>query len=204
MLFHYGCLVLLLRFEFYPWPDTTTRTENVLYTGIMANRKIYPTEVAAQYLALLGVNFDDVYNEKGGRTQTQLSILLGAPFMGKELAANSYKTIKTFNDSTFAKAEENTQSDVNEHYDFAANIENTLTGTISTALMADMVEQNPDQLIKWLPSSADEQDVKHATYYGKTMTIKVAEDRGLATRYGCQCGMELINDDESITVPTEA
>ncbi len=111
----------------------------------MANRKIYPHEIAGAYLAALNVDFDQVYNEKGGRTQTQLSILLAAPFLSKELAANAYKTIKRFNDSTFAKAEENTQSDVNEHYDFAGNIEQTLTGTVSTALVDNLADADPNK-----------------------------------------------------------
>ena len=169
----------------------------------MANRKIYPHELAAAFLVAEGVKFDDVYNNAGGRTSKQLSVLLSIPYIGKDLAANAYKTIKRFTDSTFSKEKENTQKDINQHYDFTANIESTLVGTTSTAIMEGAAKEDPGQLIKWLPSSADEQDIKHALEYGRTMTMETALKKGLGTRYGCQCGFEILNDNDQLTIPLE-
>ena len=166
----------------------------------MANRIISPYEQSKEFLESVGVDFDKVYNDSGGRNQAQLSILLKIPNLGKELAANAYKTIKRFNDSNFANAEGTTQKEVNAHYNWEANIEQTLVGTTSTALMDAAVETSPNQLIKWLPSTAKEENVEHALQYGRTMQLKKARDLGLGVRYICQCSFEVVNEEEQLNL----
>lgn len=49
---------------------------------------------------------------------------------------------------------------------------------------------------RWLPSSAAEPDPEHQAKYGEIFTIGV--DEMPQDRYGCQCGMEILTDDESL------
>jgi hypothetical protein len=48
----------------------------------------------------------------------------------------------------------------------------------------------------WLPSNADEPDPEHQLNYGKRFQVGVGEMPG--DRYGCQCGMEIIVDDDKL------
>lgn len=48
----------------------------------------------------------------------------------------------------------------------------------------------------WLPSSADEPDPEHQLNYGEKFQLGVGEMPG--DRYGCQCGMEILTEDDSL------
>lgn len=146
--------------------------------------KIYPHELAAQYLAAIGVSYDAIYNDDDGIKRAQLNILSGA-FFYRELKKNAYKTIHRLHASANRK-----------NLDFAANLKNTLEGTVSAGLMETLdssipVAEQKKIMGTWLPSSADEQDPFHALNYGKTMSLYEARKRGLGTRWGCQCGFEV-------------
>ena len=77
------------------------------------------------------------------------------------------------------------------------NIKNTLVGTLSSALMEQFKTLPPADRkkikIKWLPSTAREEDAVHALYYGKTMSLEKAIKLGLGTRYGCQCRYQVVS-----------
>lgn len=148
--------------------------------------KFYPAELASRYLALIGVNYESIYNDDNGMTRAQLSILSGARFF-KDIKGNAYKTIHRLHASANRK-----------NIDFGANLKNTLEGTVSAGIMEKLDDtltaaEQKKIIIKWLPSSADEQDPFHALNYGKTMTLYDARKKGLGTRYGCQCGFEVVS-----------
>jgi len=149
----------------------------------------YPNEVALEYLAVMGIDFEAIYNGQDGMQRAQLTALSALPFFKKDVKKNAYKTIHRLDASANKKS-----------IDFAKNLQNTLSGTISTELMQSIeTETTPkkrkDTMIVWLPSSADEQDPFHALNYGKTMTLQAALDKGLGTRYGCKCGMRISEKD---------
>lgn len=146
--------------------------------------KIFPHELAAQYLAFIGVNYAKIYNDENGMTRAQLNILSGAKFF-KDIKGNAYKTIHRLHASANRK-----------NIDFGANLKNTLEGTVSAGIMEAIDNNIPESEQKkiigtWLPSSADEQDPFHALNYGKTMSLYDARKKGLGTRWGCQCGFEV-------------
>lgn len=54
----------------------------------------------------------------------------------------------------------------------------------------------------WLPSSAEEPDPLHQLNYGKTFVLGEGDDNGEdpGQRYGCQCGMRILTDDEELNL----
>lgn len=49
---------------------------------------------------------------------------------------------------------------------------------------------------EWLPSEADEPDPEHQLNYGKIFVVGQGEMPG--ERYGCQCGMNILVDDDEL------
>jgi hypothetical protein len=60
----------------------------------------------------------------------------------------------------------------------------------------NLKEENEGQYYVWLPSGADEPDPQHQLLYGKTFLVGEGDDEGNmpGERYGCQCGMEILNN----------
>lgn len=153
----------------------------------MANLIIYPHNEAEKALEASPVNPDDVYNDRDGITRAQLTAINALPYASDTIKKNTYLTIHRLHASA-NKA----------NVDFAANVKNTMVGSISSAFMQAVDEnlsenQKKTTMIKWLPSSANEPDPFHALNYGKTMSLDQAIKKGLGQRYGCQCGMEILN-----------
>ncbi len=72
---------------------------------------------------------------------------------------------------------------------YGKNIKNTTLGTCATAIAAwELAKMGDNALIKWLPSTAREQDLKHKIQYWRIMTASAARELEICTRYGCQCG----------------
>jgi hypothetical protein len=146
-----------------------------------------PWEMAELYLESLGINFDDIYNDRGGIHRAQLTIMQNAGLFSAEVIANTRQTIARLEKSANKK-----------NINFTANVKNTMIGTIATGITESIHEKaDPDKLIIWDPSFADEIDPLHALNYGKTMKLSTAKKKELGTRYGCKCGMTfVINDPE--------
>lgn len=158
-----------------------------------------PAQVAENIIEETGVDENAVYNDRDGVTRAQLTALSAASKTignvtytdadGKKksstLKENVYKTIHRLHGSANSK-----------NIDFAANIKNTMYNTIQFEVMNQVKSQIPkseleNTQITWLPSTANEQDPFHALQYGKTMSMQAALDKGLGTRFGCQCGMRI-------------
>lgn len=151
---------------------------------------IEPSEIALRFLEILGVDFGQVFNERGGIKRQQLKILN---------KVNAYSPVKTNAYKTIHRLE---QSPNQQMIDYQKNLKNTLVGTIKTSIMLsldDMPKKSKqDVIIRWIPSEAQEQDPIHALNYGKTMTLELALQKGLGTRYGCQCAFEVISGGDII------
>ena len=146
---------------------------------------INPYEIASAYLALINIDFEEVANGQGGIQQEQLSLLTSAAFIAPALAKNARITIKRLEKSANKK-----------NIDMAANVENTLTGTLASAI-TDEIEaefEDEDPMVRWMPSVSDEIDILHATNYAKVMKLSTALGKGLGRRYGCKCSFQFIND----------
>ncbi|MDG3034186.1 hypothetical protein P7245_22425 [Vibrio parahaemolyticus] len=150
---------------------------------------IEPSEIALQLLEWLGIDFDAVYNSRGGIRRQQL-ILLNKINQQTGAKTNIYKTIHRL------EASKNPQN-----IQWAKNVKNVLVGTVQASLMEKFEnlsdEEKKKTKIKWIPSSARRPDLVHATYYGKVMTLGIALKRGLGLRYGCQCGFEVLANEET-------
>lgn len=59
-------------------------------------------------------------------------------------------------------------------------------------------KDNEGKFYKWLPSGADNPDPQHQLLYGKIFPVGEGDGEGNmpAERYGCQCGMEILNSEE--------
>ena len=144
---------------------------------------LFPYSMAENLLDWFGINFDRIYNERGGMQREQLKLINKYSVL-MEAKSNAYMTIKRLENS------KNRSS-----IDFAANIKNTMTGTLSSEITKSLAvsEYADEMIIEWQPSSAEEERATHALHYGQRMTIKQAEKLGLGVEYNCQCGMKFIS-----------
>ncbi|EHW0652076.1 hypothetical protein K1B36_000788 [Vibrio parahaemolyticus] len=125
---------------------------------------LYPYTMAENLLDWFGINFERIYNEHGGMQREQLKLINKYSIL-MDAKSNAYMTIKRLE-----------KSKNKSNLDFAANIKNTMTGTLSS------------EIVQTLSSS---EHATHALHYGKRMTIKQAEKLGLGVEYNCQCGMKI-------------
>lgn len=149
---------------------------------------LYPRDIAEEYLISLGIDFEAMANDSGGIVRAQLQILTQASkhFNAPNLAKDARKTIARISNTP------------NQNY--AANLYNTVLGILTTSITEEYYRTaNPNQMVTWLPSDAEEQDLEHALNYGKTMTVKTAQKKGLGIRIGCKCGFSFKKEDDTIT-----
>lgn len=64
-------------------------------------------------------------------------------------------------------------------------------GLLTWSISQEIAQRYKGKKYKWLPSSANTPDVRHQLKYGKTFTVGVGEMP--QDRYGCQCGLEILN-----------
>lgn len=145
-----------------------------------------PHKIAEDILKSAGFSLIAPTNDQGGIKRQQLKVLSLFPAVVRK---NAYKTINRLKKSADK-----------QNIDFAANVKNTVTGTIQSAYMDNLERLTADQkrkiIIKWIPSSAKVSDPVHSLYYGQIMTLERALALGLGTRYGCQCGFRIISGAE--------
>jgi hypothetical protein len=147
-----------------------------------------PWEMAENYLDTLGIDWTNLYNDRGGIHRAQLTIMQNAPFFSDLIIANTRQTIMRLEKSANKK-----------NINFAANVKNTMIGTVATGMTETIHEKaDPDKLIVWDASFAEEIDPLHALNYGKTMKLSTAKGKGLGTRYGCKCGMLFVAEDDEL------
>ena len=155
--------------------------------------KFYPHLIALEILFLLNIDTNELYEEET-ETFTDKAVLLfaSAGTLGLFLKKNARLTLARL------------KSSKNPAIRYARNLELTLSGSLSSAIM-EKVESEFDGssvLIKWITSSAHDQDPFHSLQYGKVMTLKQAKSLGLGIRFGCQCGFEFVkkSNDMKLTV----
>lgn len=143
---------------------------------------LFPYSMATKLIDWLGVDFERIYNERGGMQREQLKLINKYSVL-MQAKSNAYMTIKRLE-----------RSKNKANIDFAKNIKNTMNGTLSSEIVQTLASSpNADEIIiEWQPSSAEEERATHALHYGKRMTIKQAEKLGLGVEYNCQCGMKII------------
>lgn len=144
---------------------------------------IYPYSMSEKLLDWFNIDFDRIYNEQGGMQREQLKLINKYSILS-EAKSNAYTTIKRLE-----------KSKNKQNIDFAANVKNTMVGTLSSEITKTLaISKHADEIIiEWQPSSAEEERATHALHYGQRMTIKQAERLGLGVEYNCQCGMKFIS-----------
>lgn len=159
----------------------------------MSSPVVYLNEVALDLLEFFGIDFTKVYNDRNGIKRDQAKALTRLNALAP-VKQNTYTTIHRLYKSA-------NRQDI----DWASNIENTMVGTLSSALITDIQdaqhdnEINPNNdviMIKWLPSESEEHRITHALEYGKTMTLDQAIQKGLVVDYGCKCGFQIVAGEE--------
>lgn len=144
---------------------------------------LYPYTMAGNLLDWFGIDFERIYNEQGGMQREQLKLINKYSIL-MDAKSNAYMTIKRLE-----------KSKNKSNLDFAANIKNTMTGTLSSEIVQTLSksEHADEMIIEWQPSSSKHERRTHALHYGKRMTIKQAEKLGLGVEYNCQCGMKFVS-----------
>lgn len=151
---------------------------------------IDPFEIALSLLKFIGIDYTEIYNERGGVRRSQLMILNK---INKDTGAkdNVYRAIHRLEKS---KNPQNIK--------WARNIENTLSSTIQYGLMQKFEslseKDKRETKIKWIPSTAKRPDAVHARHYGKVMTLGQALKLGLSLRYGCKCSFKVMSNHKRI------
>lgn len=159
---------------------------------------VYPDQIAREWLEAQGIDWEQIANEHGGIKAAQLAILREAAehFGAPELVENARDTIARVSQSQVLMA---ARAAKEGRAIYARNLKNTIVGTLSTAITEQYYKQgNPDQMIKWLPSDAEEIDPHHALNYGKVMKLQTAQAKELGTRYGCKCGFQFLRESATI------
>lgn len=104
------------------------------------------------------------------------------------------------------KKEKNKNQVTRENDKYDATIERSIIQSSQFEIMNELKkhEENAvknkksETMVKVLPSRAQEQDVYHARFYGRRMTLGDAIATGITTRYGCKCGLEIISNESDI------
>lgn len=159
----------------------------------IAEGVIYPHEIGAAFVQSLSIDYSEVPSE----TQANLAIVGKVTAPEKQIARDVKQTglaiAATVNQWAKKKNKSSASTITKRSKAYGDYVKLQLDNSAGIAVSNEVYEKYPDdQKIKWLPSSADEQDVEHATYYGQTMTMKKAQDLGLGTRPGCKCGMKIL------------
>jgi len=109
--------------------------------------------------------------------------------------AKVYKhKVDTLEDGGFPKVKANVLARGSEKL-LKQRIESLIVYSEVLKLKAD----NKGSYYKWLPSGADEPSPQHQLLYGKTFLVGEGDEDGNmpGERYGCQCGMEILNGKET-------
>ena len=170
--------------------------------------EIYPYKEAEKAIEKSGIKVDSMYSENTeDLKKTQMQALeTASAFMGTVKGSKGGKT--TLEQNVYRTIQRVTVDAKSKDIDVNANIKNTVYNTVQYQYMDKFKDATTDKekketMIKWLPSTAEEQDPFHALNYGKTMTMQAALDKGLGTRYGCQCKMEIISAPDGVEETAE-
>lgn len=152
-----------------------------------------PWNDAEKQLEDAGVDFSDIPENK--LTQAQLGLIVKGTGISPEVKAAAYDTVSRLNKGAKkqAKKKDITQKEQKESYKWEANVKNSMVGTQASINTQQAAQDHGDEMIKWLPSTAEEQDIQHSFFYGRKMTLDEAVNKHeLGTRYGCKCSYEFI------------
>ena len=88
-------------------------------------------------------------------------------------------------------------------FEAALNGENLLRQRIEQAVIFDKIQdlkvQHKGEFYRWMPSSAENPDPQHGLLYGKIFRVGEGDKEGNmpGERYGCQCGIEWLGEEEA-------
>lgn len=89
-------------------------------------------------------------------------------------------------------------------FEAAVGGENLLRQRIEQAVIFDKIQdlkaQHKGEFYRWMPSSAENPDPQHGLLYGKIFRVGEGDKEGNmpGERYGCQCGIEFLNEAEDL------
>lgn len=160
----------------------------------------YPEKETKRILKKYGIDYDNLYSsDLSSITKADKAALRR---LSPELYRNIMRTVKKLNKS----AEKKEKLKQPNHLKYDTNIERTAINTIQFQMMNEIESKEKERIkngesetmVKVLPSRAKEQDVYHARFYGRKMTLTRALEIGITVRYGCKCGLEIINNTETV------
>lgn len=152
----------------------------------------YPERFIKQILEKNGIDSNDLYSSRAsaGITKKNKSAL-------RRFSMTLYFSVMRF----IKKINKSKEKKAGDAYD--ASIERSVIQTSQYQIMTNLNEQEKERkkagkaetMVKILPSRAKEQDVYHARFYGRVMPLSDAVDLGITTRYGCKCGLQVMNNE---------
>lgn len=77
-----------------------------------------------------------------------------------------------------------------------ALLKNRIGDIVVQAEVQEIKKENKGKQYEWLPSDADEPDPEHQLLYGQIFDVGEGDDEGNmpGERYGCKCGMRILDD----------
>jgi hypothetical protein len=129
-----------------------------------------------------------------------LSQLARSGFSKEEIESTALKVIKEYKDRF--KDELSDGATKGEALDLALNDSKQMIQRVQNVIVFEVAKDirrtYRGVFYEWLPSSANEPDPLHQLNYGKKFKIGVGEMPG--ERYGCQCGMRILVDEEELNI----
>ena len=147
-----------------------------------------------------GIEKSGLLNDKLEIKKTYLKALVRATSVSqRQLTQEIYKTV----DFYVEKEERLKAQGVKAFKQEALNGQALLTERIKNFLVYSEVQAqkkaHKGRMYRWLPSSAKEPDPEHQLLYGKVFREGEGDKEGYmpGERWGCQCGIEWLDDDEA-------
>lgn len=147
-----------------------------------------------------GIEKSGLLNDKLEIKKTYLKALVRATAVSqRKLTQEIYKTVEFY----LEKEERLKAQGVKAFKQEALNGQALLTERIKNFLVYSEVQAqkkaHKGRMYRWLPSSAEEPDPEHQLLYGKVFREGEGDKEGYmpGERWGCQCGIEWLDDEEA-------
>lgn len=126
------------------------------------------------------------------------AIVQSTAVTGRELKATYKNTIEQYTAKMDLLKDEGVRAYKREAVNGEALLKNRIAGLVIYNEVQEQKKEHKGKKYRWIPSSAQEPDPEHQLLYGQIFKDGEGDKDGNmpGERYGCQCGIEWLDDDE--------